>query len=74
MQKRNRSEKEKIFNLHPTDKLLANFINKNLSLKKQEKVMQHLLYCDECMEIVAIVSEPHSPKSKRPSWKRLQLS
>lgn len=55
MQKRNRSEKEKIFNLHPTDKLLANFINKNLSLKKQEKVMQHLLYCDECMEIVAIV-------------------
>jgi len=37
---------------HPTDKLLADFIDNNLRDEDKEKVMLHLVECYECREIV----------------------
>ena len=38
-------------NLHPTDRELANFIDNKLTSKKREKFLEHLIYCNECINI-----------------------
>jgi len=39
--------------LHPSNKVLADFIDNRLSTKEHKKIVDHLVYCDECCDIVA---------------------
>ena len=43
--------------LHPTDQELANFIDNKLTPEKREEVLEHLIYCKDCMKIVAKVKK-----------------
>jgi len=51
----NSSKKQKQFYLHPNDKVLADFIDGKLSTKEQRELIEHLVYCDECVDIVTII-------------------
>jgi len=40
---------------HPTNKELSDFIDNKLFSIKREKIIEHLIYCDDCSDKVAIV-------------------
>jgi hypothetical protein len=42
---------------HPTDKLLADFIDKKLTDEKRETIILHLIECYECREIVVNITK-----------------
>ena len=41
--------------LHPSDRALADFIDNRLPPKEREETIEHLIYCDECCDIVVSV-------------------
>ncbi len=46
--------------VHPSDKVLANFIDGKLDKIQKEKMFNHLLICDECSKIVATTASTQS--------------
>ena len=48
---------DKRHNTHPSDKLLANFIDNKLADEEKEEVMLHLIECYECREIVVNINK-----------------
>jgi hypothetical protein len=42
---------------HPSDEELANFIDKNLDEEKEIYIVKHLISCDECSDVVALVMQ-----------------
>ena len=42
--------------LHPTDKELADFIDKKLTSQKRKKILTHLIYCDRCTCIIILTT------------------
>jgi len=47
---------------HPSDRLLADFIENRLLESKREEVMLHLVKCYECREIIVNISRDNSMK------------
>jgi len=54
--------------VHPSDNILANFIDGKLDKKEKEKMFNHLLICDECSTIVA--NTVSSQSEIKPFYKR----
>jgi len=57
--------------LHPTDNELANFINNRIIGTRKEEIEEHLVYCDECMDVVAGVmnrKQQEQTPTNKPEW------
>ena len=50
---------------HISDEVLAAFIDNNLEGKERDDVMQHLVKCDECREVVMEVSKMSKEHKKK---------
>jgi hypothetical protein len=49
--------KIELFSSHPSDKLLADFIDNKVSKKEKEELFKHLIRCDYCSDtVIAILS------------------
>jgi len=48
---------DKNYSSHPTDKELADFIDKKLDGEAREEVAEHLVYCSNCREVIYEVIE-----------------
>jgi hypothetical protein len=43
------------FAIHPSDEELADFVDKSLDKRKESEILKHLISCDECSDVVALV-------------------
>jgi len=47
----------KLLSPHPSDEILARFIDEELDTENRAKVIEHLIECDECSDAVALVKK-----------------
>lgn len=63
--------KNKNYTSHPSDQEIADFIDNKLSLESREKILEHIVHCQECNTIVTEVmkSQNSSKPANNPSHK-----
>jgi len=57
--------------LHPTDQELSHFIHNTIIGTRKDEIEEHLVYCDECMDVVAGVikrKQQEQTPTNKPEW------